>query len=213
MQLESGAEATSHNIASYVQRTRAGRRRYLGQRMGVGWVQNVLRVKGAALAAALVALNVHSCGAGVDSPPGSPLKTTQLVMSLPRLPRRPLLMQLNTRVLMTELSEALGRSATLDDIQDSSLDGLAQAGYHIIYLLGVWKTGRFGLNKSRKLLAQDPCMQGFTEDTVGSSPFAITDYTVADELGGDPALERLCARIRSRRMRAVVDFVPNHGVF
>lgn len=160
----------------------------------------------------LTLLGLHECGAGVDSAgPGSPLKTTQIVMPLGPLPRRPMLMQLNTRVLVTELSESLGRVATLDDIQDCALDGLAQSGFHIVYLLGVWKTGMFGLHKSRKLLEQDPCMKGFTEDKVGSSPFAITEYTVAEDLGGDQALERLCARIRSRRMRAVVDFVPNHG--
>ena len=140
------------------------------------------------------------------------LRTTQLVLPLGPLPRRPLLMQLNTRILISELSQTLGRPAKLDDVPDATLDELAHTGYHIIYLLGVWKTGTFGLNK-RKLLLQDPCMSGFPEDAVGSSPFAITDYSVAHELGGDEALERLCARIRSRRMRVIVDFVPNHVLF
>jgi hypothetical protein len=144
------------------------------------------------------------------SRPSTPLKTTQIVLPLGPLPRRPLLMQLNTRVLVNELSATLGRTATLDDIPDARLDELALTGYHIIYLLGVWRTGEFGLYKSKKLLAQDPCMKGFSEDAVGSSPFAITDYAVAEDLGGDDALDRLSARIRARRMRVIVDFVPNH---
>jgi hypothetical protein len=41
------------------------------------------------------------------------------------LPEYPLSYQLNTRVLITDLSEQLGRAATLDDIPDSELDRLA----------------------------------------------------------------------------------------
>jgi len=92
----------------------------------------------AALAAALVLM--RSCGGAVAAGPllGT-LKTTQLVMPLGPLPKRPLLMQLNARVMLHELSGLLGRPATLDDIQDAQLDELAKTGYHMVYLLGVWK--------------------------------------------------------------------------
>jgi hypothetical protein len=39
------------------------------------------------------------------------------------------LFQINTRVWLTELSCALGRPATLDDIPDSDLDHLAKMGF------------------------------------------------------------------------------------
>lgn len=164
--------------------------------------------------AAVLAIALFPAGNSVPgdvqraSPPQ--LRTTQIVLPVGPLPLRPMLMQLNARVLMTELSQKLGRPTTLDDIQDATLDEIAINGYHIVYLLGVWKTGQFGLQKSQKLLLQDPCMQGLPETAVSSSPFAIVDYSVANELGGNDALERLCSRIRSRRMRVIVDFVPNH---
>jgi len=42
------------------------------------------------------------------------------------LPTHPSLHQINTRVWLTQLSKSLGRSATLDDIPDAHLDGLAE---------------------------------------------------------------------------------------
>ena len=44
-------------------------------------------------------------------------------------PRCPALYPINTRVWLTELVGALGRSATLDDIPDAELDRLAEMGF------------------------------------------------------------------------------------
>ncbi len=43
-------------------------------------------------------------------------------------PNYPSLYQINTRVWLTELSEQLGRRATLDDIPDSALDRFRRNG-------------------------------------------------------------------------------------
>ena len=101
-------------------------------------------------------LAASSCGshnvtldAGANK--GPELKTRHIVLPLPPLPQRPLLMQLNVRVIVNELAVTLGRPATLDDVPDGRIDELAITGYHLIYLLGLWKTGEFGLNKSKKL--------------------------------------------------------------
>ena len=56
-------------------------------------------------------------------------------------PRYPSLYQVNTRVMLTELSRSLGRPATLDDISDAELDRLAGTGFDWIWLLSVWQTG------------------------------------------------------------------------
>ena len=44
-------------------------------------------------------------------------------------PHDPSLYQISTRVWLTELSQKLGRSATLDDIPDAELDRLARMGF------------------------------------------------------------------------------------
>ena len=56
-------------------------------------------------------------------------------------PRYPALYQINTRVWLTELSRALGRRATLDDIPDAELDRLAELGFDWVWFLSVWQTG------------------------------------------------------------------------
>ncbi len=44
-------------------------------------------------------------------------------------PRYPSLYQINSRVWRTELSQALGRQAMLDDVSDAELDRLAKRGF------------------------------------------------------------------------------------
>ena len=56
-------------------------------------------------------------------------------------PRYPSLYQINTRVWLTELSRALGRRATLDDVPDAELDRLAELGFDWVWFLSVWQTG------------------------------------------------------------------------
>jgi hypothetical protein len=49
----------------------------------------------------------------------------------------PVLYQINTRVWLTELSRALHRPATLDDIPDADLDRLAGMGFDWVWFLSV----------------------------------------------------------------------------
>jgi hypothetical protein len=49
------------------------------------------------------------------------------------LTKHPSLFQINTRVWLTELSLALGRPATLDDIPDADLDRLAETGFDWVW--------------------------------------------------------------------------------
>ena len=55
--------------------------------------------------------------------------------------RYPSLFQVNTRVWLTELTNRLGRRATLDDIPDDDLDHFAAQGFDWIWMLSVWQTG------------------------------------------------------------------------
>jgi len=126
----------------------------------------------------------------------------------------PSLYQINTRVWLTELSRSLGRAATLDDIPDAELDRLAQSGFDWVWMLSVWQTGAAGQKISRsnaewrREFAET--LPDLKEDDIAGSGFAITGYTVSAALGGDPALARLRERLRTRGLRLMLDFVPNH---
>ncbi len=124
------------------------------------------------------------------------------------------LYQINTRVWLTEISGQLGRKATLDDIPDSELDHLASLGFDWIWFLSVWTTGEMGRRISRMMpeWRQDyeKTLPDLREQDIAGSGFAIADYRVHPDLGGDEALKRLRARLQKRGMKLMLDFVPNH---
>src|SRR5207237_1021585 len=120
----------------------------------------------------------------------------------------------NTRARLTELSRQLGKRATLDDVPDAELDLFAEKGFDWIWFLSVWQTGPAGQRISRT--NQDwrrefqETLFDLTDDDIPGSGFAITGYSVHQDLGGDAALARLRERLRRRGLRLLLDFVPNH---
>jgi hypothetical protein len=128
--------------------------------------------------------------------------------------RRPLLFQVNTRILLAERGRELGRSATLDEVPDAFLDSIAKDGFAWVWFLGVWTTGPAARAVSRSRadwragFAKD--LPDLTDADITGSPFAIQAYGVAPEYGGDAALERLRARLERRGLSLLLDFVPNH---
>ena len=128
--------------------------------------------------------------------------------------RNPPLYQVNTRAWLAGLSNDLGRAATLDDVPDTVLDGLAETGFDLVYFLGVWQTGAAGRAVSRS----NPewreeflrVLPDLSEDDICGSCFAVTGYEVSAALGGDEALEHLRGRLNQRGLKLILDFVPNH---
>src|SRR5271165_2344389 len=131
-----------------------------------------------------------------------------------RSPAKPALYQINTRVWLTRLAGPLGRPATLDDIPDAEVDRLAGQGFDWIWFLSVWQTGL----ASQQISRSNPewrkefkeTLPDLREADIAGSGFAITGYTVHENLGGNPALARLRERMKERGLRLLLDFVPNH---
>ncbi len=126
----------------------------------------------------------------------------------------PSLYQVNTRVWLTGLSRELGRRATLDDIPDRELDRFAELGFDFIWFLSVWQTGLASQRISRSLPELrrefENTLPDLREEDIAGSGFAIAGYRVDERLGGDESLRRLRERLRSRGLRLMLDFVPNH---
>ena len=126
----------------------------------------------------------------------------------------PSLYQVNTRVWLTDLSQALGRPATLDDVPDAELDRLVEMGFDWVWFLSVWRTGLAGQQVSRAhrdwRKDLEETLPDLREEDIAGSGFAITGYTVPPGLGGDKAVARLRERLRKRGIQLVLDFVPNH---
>ena len=133
---------------------------------------------------------------------------------LPRLPRYPSLIEINTRAWLYRLSLEAGKPITLAEIDDATLDDLARRGFDWIWLLSVWQTGAASRALSRRHLTWraefQAALPDLTEEDICGSGFAIGAYEVDEALGGKAALAEFRARLAARGLRLMLDFVPNH---
>ena len=107
----------------------------------------------------------------------------------------------NTLVWLDQLSRRHGRTIErLDEIPDSELDQLADWGVTGLWLIGLWH--RSPASAAIKKATGNP--------EAAPSAYSITEYTVAEELGGEEALEDLVRRAGERGIRLAADMVPNH---
>ena len=107
----------------------------------------------------------------------------------------------NTYVWLHQLSQAYGYPIhTLDQIPDAALDMLAAQGITSLWLIGLWQRSR----------ASQRIKQIMGNPEAASSAYAIDDYVIADDLGGEAALENLQQRAWQRGIRLASDMVPNH---
>ena len=89
-------------------------------------------------------------------------------------------------------------------------DYLAENGVDIIWMMGVWKLGNYGLEFDKKL-NYSQYLPDWTMDDVIGSPYAVTEYVCNPDLGTDEDLLDLRIEINIRGMKLMLDFVPNHS--
>jgi hypothetical protein len=128
--------------------------------------------------------------------------------------RHPTLYQFFTRMLLGELGRSLGRPAKLDDFPDVFLDQIAARGFEWVWPLGVWQTGAAGreISRTRPSLRDGygHDLPDWRDDDVVGSPFAIQAYDTNRDYGGDAALAKFRERLAKRKLKLLLDFVPNH---
>ncbi|MEW6306414.1 MAG: alpha-amylase family glycosyl hydrolase [Verrucomicrobiota bacterium] len=126
----------------------------------------------------------------------------------------PLCYEINTRCWLRDLSSRAGRHLTLDDVPAEEFERWQRLGCTHIWLMGVWVTGPL----SRSLALREPNLRrryqellpDWQESDVGGSPYAIGDYRVMAELGGERALSTFRAQLHRHGLKLILDFVPNH---
>jgi glycosidase len=107
----------------------------------------------------------------------------------------------STYVWLDQLSRRYRRSIQrLDEIPDEELDELARRGFTGLWLIGLWERSR--ASQRIKHLRGQP-------DAVASA-YALYDYQIAGDLGGDAAYIALRDRAWQRGIRLASDMVPNH---
>ena len=107
----------------------------------------------------------------------------------------------STYVWLDQLSVRFKREVRrLDQIPDEVLDELASWGFNALWLIGLWERSRAS-ERIKHLSGQ--------RDAVASA-YAVYDYQIASDLGGEKAYQNLRDRAWRRGIRLASDMVPNH---
>jgi glycosidase len=107
----------------------------------------------------------------------------------------------STYVWLEQLSRQYGRHIhKLDQIPDEELRRLAGHGINSLWLIGVWE--RSSSSQTIKQLCGN-------QDAVASA-YSLYDYSIAHDLGGEPAYRNLRDRAFAHGVRLASDMVPNH---
>jgi len=107
----------------------------------------------------------------------------------------------STYVWLEQLARTYDRPvANLADVPDEELDRLAGLGVTGLWLIGLWQRSRASADIKRRRGDADAV----------ASAYAVDDYRIADDLGGEWAFEQLRDRAWQRGIRLAADMVPNH---
>jgi hypothetical protein len=131
-----------------------------------------------------------------------------------RLSQRPVIYEINTWVWLNELSRKHGSIVTLASVPEAEWDMIAALGVDAVWLMGVWERSPAGIRiatQNEGLMASfRHALPDFTAaDNVGS-PYCVRRYEVDQHLGGSAGLAAARARLASRGIGLILDFVPNH---
>lgn len=111
------------------------------------------------------------------------------------------LMAKSVYVWLDQISRWYGHPVrTLNEIPDQELDRLARWGVTGLWLIGLWER-----SEASRLIKQ---YMGNPE--AAASAYALRDYRIADDLGGEDAWRNLSERAGQRGIRLASDMVPNH---
>ena len=107
----------------------------------------------------------------------------------------------STNVWLDQLSRSHGRSIrTLDQIPDDEFARLARLGVTGLWLIGLWQRSTASREIKRRRGNPDAL----------ASAYALHDYAIASDIGGDAALAGLKERAWRHGIRLASDMVPNH---
>jgi hypothetical protein len=129
----------------------------------------------------------------------------------------PHLYEINTWAWLDQLSARLGRSISLGDVPDAEWDALANLGFDIIWLMGVWQRSpearRMALADPGDVAQFDRALPGWQPSDVVGSPYAVAQYIPDPRIGDWKSVDRVREKLHARGMTLFFDFVGNHTAF
>ena len=130
----------------------------------------------------------------------------------------PTLYQVSARPWLYELSQEKGVTITaLKDIPDDVLQSIKDQGFDYLWIMGVWKIGKYGIQHDRTkpslVESYKKLLDDYTEEDAIGCPYSIAEYVCNPELcpGGDEDLKALREKLNGMGIKLMLDFVPNHS--
>ncbi|XP_049849172.1 uncharacterized protein LOC126318199 isoform X1 [Schistocerca gregaria] len=122
--------------------------------------------------------------------------------------------EISTRPWLYKLSQKYGKTITLNNVPFEELETIIKKGVKIIWLMGIWSLGKYGLQFDRTnhdlLKNYGQVLPDFCEEDIIGSPFAVTSYDINPEVGTLEGLTNLKRKLNSNGIKLMTDFVPNH---
>lgn len=151
------------------------------------------------------------------TPSATSLTTMALAGIIPSTLRpkpHPHLYEINTWSWLERMSADLGRLIQLEDVPDSTWDSIAELGFDIVWLMGVWRRSP----ESRRITLEDPgnfaqfdrALPGWKPTDVIASPYAVAAYVPDARIGTWDSLDRVRNKLHARGLGLFLDFVGNH---
>ena len=126
----------------------------------------------------------------------------------------PHLYEINTWAWLEKLSARAGRFIKLADVPDSEWDALANLGFDIIWLMGVWQRSpesrRAALAFRDNPPQYDAALPGWKPGDVIGSPYSVAAYVPDPRIGTWASVDAVRAKLHPRGMALFLDFVGNH---
>ena len=121
-------------------------------------------------------------------------------LDLDWMPRAVLLAK-NVYVWLDQLSKTYRKPIErLDQVPLEELEKLASWGINALWLIGIWQ--RSPASRKIKRMTGNPEAE--------ASAYALYDYRISEELGGEEAYQGLVNQARQAGIRLAADMVPNH---
>lgn len=124
-----------------------------------------------------------------------------------------IIFEINTWPWLKKLSHENDHPITLENVPKIIFDKEFDS-YDTIWLMGVWKRSqrsKFIASTHNGLLNDyNHALTDFSIEDVIGSPYAIYEYYVDPNLGGEDGLKTFYNELKSRNKKLILDFVPNH---
>ena len=126
----------------------------------------------------------------------------------------PHLCEINTWAWLEQLSARAGHLLKLEDLPDTEWDMLANRGFDIVWLMGIWQRSaearRVALNSPKATAAYNAALPGWKPSDVVGSPYSVAAYVPDPRIGTFGSIDAVREKLHARGMALFLDFVGNH---